>query len=122
MSDMPVLETRDEAVLTITLNRPDALNAFDRAMKEALLKALKAAERDRDARVVVLTGAGRAFSAGQDLKERTAADATPLGVRAPAALQPDHPRHAPAGEADRRRGQRRGRRRRLSRSRSPATC
>ena len=51
-------------------SRPDALNAFDRSMKEALLAALKWAERDSEVRVVVLTGAGRAFSAGQDLKER----------------------------------------------------
>jgi len=62
-------ETSD-AVLTITLDRPDALNAFDRAMKDELLAALKAAERDRAARVLIITGAGRAFSAGQDLKER----------------------------------------------------
>ncbi|CAN5771367.1 2-(1,2-epoxy-1,2-dihydrophenyl)acetyl-CoA isomerase PaaG [soil metagenome] len=62
-------ETSD-AVLTITLDRPDALNAFDRAMKDELLAALKAAERDRAVRVLIITGAGRAFSAGQDLKER----------------------------------------------------
>ncbi len=57
-------------VLTLTLNRPDALNSFNIEMKEALLAALKDAGRDRAVRVVVLTGAGRAFSAGQDLKER----------------------------------------------------
>lgn len=62
-------ETAD-GILTITLDRPDALNAFDRAMKEELLAALKAAERDRATRVLIITGAGRAFSAGQDLKER----------------------------------------------------
>ncbi len=58
------------AILTITLDRPDALNAFDRAMKEELLAAFKAAERDRAVRVLIITGAGRAFNAGQDLKER----------------------------------------------------
>jgi 2-(1,2-epoxy-1,2-dihydrophenyl)acetyl-CoA isomerase len=57
-------------VLTLTLNRPDALNSFNIEMKEALLGALKDAARDKAVRVVVLTGAGRAFSAGQDLKER----------------------------------------------------
>ncbi len=62
-------ETSD-AILTITLDRPDALNAFDRAMKEELLAALKAAERARAVRVLIITGAGRAFNAGQDLKER----------------------------------------------------
>jgi len=63
------METTD-AVLTITLDRADALNAFDRAMKDELLAALKAADRDRAVRVLIITGAGRAFSAGQDLKER----------------------------------------------------
>jgi 2-(1,2-epoxy-1,2-dihydrophenyl)acetyl-CoA isomerase len=60
--------TRDGAVQTITLNRPDVLNAFNRALHAALREALKEA-RDPGVRAVVLTGAGRAFSAGQDLKE-----------------------------------------------------
>jgi 2-(1,2-epoxy-1,2-dihydrophenyl)acetyl-CoA isomerase len=60
--------TRDGAVETITLNRPDVLNAFNRALHVALREALKAA-RDPEVRAVVLTGAGRGFSAGQDLKE-----------------------------------------------------
>jgi len=68
---MPAIRTETtDAVLTITLDRPDALNAFDRAMKGELLAALKAADRDRAVRVLIITGAGRAFSAGQDLKER----------------------------------------------------
>ncbi|HEX6787735.1 MAG TPA: enoyl-CoA hydratase-related protein [Gaiellaceae bacterium] len=60
--------TRDGAVQTITLNRPDVLNAFNRALHAALRDALKEA-RDPEVRAVVLTGAGRGFSAGQDLKE-----------------------------------------------------
>jgi len=60
--------TREGAVQTITLNRPDVLNAFNRALHAALREALKEA-RDPEVRAVVLTGAGRAFSAGQDLKE-----------------------------------------------------
>jgi 2-(1,2-epoxy-1,2-dihydrophenyl)acetyl-CoA isomerase len=60
--------TRDGAVQTITLNRPDVLNAFNRALHKALRAALKEAS-DPDVRAVVLTGAGRGFSAGQDLKE-----------------------------------------------------
>ena len=68
---MPAIRTETtDAVLTITLDRADALNAFDRAMKDELLAALKAADRDRAVRVLIITGAGRAFSAGQDLKER----------------------------------------------------
>ena len=59
---------RDGAVLTITLNRPDKMNAFNRALHDALRGALKEA-RDPAVRAVVLTGAGRAFCAGQDLTE-----------------------------------------------------
>jgi len=70
----------DEAIATIVLDRPDALNAFTVPMKESLLAALHAAEADARVRAVVLTGAGRAFSAGQDLKERLEPDAAPLDV------------------------------------------
>jgi 2-(1,2-epoxy-1,2-dihydrophenyl)acetyl-CoA isomerase len=60
--------TRDGGVQTITLNRPDVLNAFNSALHGALRDALKDA-RDPEVRAVILTGAGRGFSAGQDLKE-----------------------------------------------------
>ena len=79
MSDTVLRETA-QGVLTLTLNRPDALNSFNVEMKEALLAALKDAARDRGARVIVLTGSGRAFSAGQDLKERQAPGAKDLGT------------------------------------------
>src|SRR6476659_2216109 len=79
MSDT-VLAASDAGVLTLTLNRPDALNSFNVEMKEALLAALKDAARNKQVRVVVLTGAGRAFSAGQDLKERQGPGATDLGT------------------------------------------
>jgi 2-(1,2-epoxy-1,2-dihydrophenyl)acetyl-CoA isomerase len=60
--------TRDGAVLTIALNRPDKLNAFDAAMHEAFAAALKGAA-DAEVRAVVLTGSGRGFCVGQDLAE-----------------------------------------------------
>src|SRR6188474_326084 len=60
--------SRDGAVLTITLNRPDVLNAFNAAMHEALGTALEEAA-DSTVRAVVLTGAGRGFCVGQDLTE-----------------------------------------------------
>lgn len=60
-----------EGVYTITLNRPDNLNSFNDEMSFELQKALKEAEKSSDVRCVVLTGAGRAFSAGQDLKARS---------------------------------------------------
>ena len=54
-------------VATITLHRPDALNAFTPVMKQEMLDALDAADDDDDVRVVIVTGAGRAFCAGADL-------------------------------------------------------
>ncbi|HEU5356990.1 MAG TPA: enoyl-CoA hydratase-related protein [Actinocrinis sp.] len=57
------------AVATITLNRPDAMNALDVPTKEALLAALRSASADESVRAVVLTGTGRAFCVGQDLRE-----------------------------------------------------
>jgi len=59
----------EEGVRTITLNRPDKLNAFNEAMLIGLGKAVKGAARDKSVRCVVITGAGRAFGAGQDLDE-----------------------------------------------------
>jgi 2-(1,2-epoxy-1,2-dihydrophenyl)acetyl-CoA isomerase len=61
--------TTESNVLTITLDRPDTFNAFSDQLSTELLGALKGAERDKDVRVVVLTGAGKAFSSGQDLAE-----------------------------------------------------
>jgi 2-(1,2-epoxy-1,2-dihydrophenyl)acetyl-CoA isomerase len=63
-----VESTRAGAVQTITLNRPDKMNAFTRALHVALREALKDA-RDPEVRAVVITGAGRGFCAGQDLTE-----------------------------------------------------
>jgi len=64
-------ETQDH-VATITLNRPDRLNAISAPMLESLSRALRDADLDRDVRVIILTGAGRGFCAGLDLKDLTA--------------------------------------------------
>jgi 2-(1,2-epoxy-1,2-dihydrophenyl)acetyl-CoA isomerase len=69
-----------DAIATVTLDRPESLNALTVAMKDELLKILRSIGRDRSVRAVVLTGAGRAFCAGQDLKERLQPDAAPLAV------------------------------------------
>jgi 2-(1,2-epoxy-1,2-dihydrophenyl)acetyl-CoA isomerase len=74
-----ILTTQDEGVLTITFNRPDTLNAFNSTMGRELLDALKKAERDPEARCIVLTGAGRAFSSGEDLKARQVEGITDFG-------------------------------------------
>jgi 2-(1,2-epoxy-1,2-dihydrophenyl)acetyl-CoA isomerase len=70
----------DGAVATLTLDRPAALNALTIPVKVALRDALTAIATDRSVRVVILTGAGRAFCAGQDLAERDDPDAAPLEV------------------------------------------
>jgi 2-(1,2-epoxy-1,2-dihydrophenyl)acetyl-CoA isomerase len=78
MSEPLVLVTRHGAVCTLTLNRPQSLNAFTTAMHAELRTALNAAADDRQVRCVVLTGAGRGFCAGQDLSDAAIArDATP---------------------------------------------
>jgi 2-(1,2-epoxy-1,2-dihydrophenyl)acetyl-CoA isomerase len=56
-------------ITTITLNRPDRFNAFNNEMSYELQDALKVVKRDDNCRVVVLTGSGKAFCSGQDLKD-----------------------------------------------------
>lgn len=58
---------QDGSVLTITLHRPDVLNALDDALLDRLAAALRMAEQAEDVRAIILTGAGRAFSSGQDV-------------------------------------------------------
>jgi 2-(1,2-epoxy-1,2-dihydrophenyl)acetyl-CoA isomerase len=75
MHEDTILTTREGGVLTLTLNRPAAFNSFTQPMAASLQDALRAADADDAVRCVVLTGEGKAFSAGQDLKEITAEDA-----------------------------------------------
>jgi len=63
----PVLESRRDAVATLTLNRPERLNALNSALGQALLDALNGLAEDTAVRAVVLTGAGRGFCAGGDI-------------------------------------------------------
>lgn len=80
----PLSIDREGGVVTLTLNRPAALNALDRALKEALREAITAIRADRVCRAVVLAGAGRAFCVGQDLREHVGrletADEQPLST------------------------------------------
>lgn len=64
-----LLQHDDQGVRTLTLNRPDTLNALNTDLLRALTKAMQAAERDAGVQCVVLTGAGRAFCSGQDLAD-----------------------------------------------------
>lgn len=72
MSNQSILTQVQDGVARITLNRPEVLNSFDTPMALELQKALAEVARDDSARCVYLTGAGRAFSAGQDLGEAVA--------------------------------------------------
>jgi enoyl-CoA hydratase len=75
-----VLVSRDDAVATVTLNRPEAMNALSRALRIELAAAMRALATDDSVRAIVLTGAGtRAFTAGLDLKE-LGADTGNLGA------------------------------------------
>src|SRR5258706_13484056 len=67
MSDLVLLDV-EEHVATLTLNRPEKLNAFKDDMRDALVPALDRVAGDSEVRVLVITGAGRAFSAGGDIQ------------------------------------------------------
>ena len=71
-SDQPFIYAVADGVATITFNRPDAMNSLDVATKLALRTAVLDAAEDQAVRCVVLTGTGRAFCVGQDLKEHIA--------------------------------------------------
>lgn len=66
---MVVLRDTRDGVQTLTLNRPDKLNALNFALTEGLVQALKEADADPSVRVVIVTGAGRGFCAGADTRE-----------------------------------------------------
>ena len=67
--DSTIITSDDSGVRTITLNRPDVLNAFNTELLKELSQAVRAAEKDKSVRCLVLTGQGRGFSAGQDLAD-----------------------------------------------------
>src|SRR5258707_444981 len=66
-----ILVSNDNGVRSITLNRPDDLNSIDDRVTKELQTELRSIAKDRTVRCLVLTGAGRAFCAGQDLKSAT---------------------------------------------------
>lgn len=73
----------DDHVLTLTLNRPDQLNAFNLDMADELVRAIRQADADEEVRAIVVTGAGKAFCAGMDLSR----DGNVFGLNEE--LQPD---------------------------------
>lgn len=69
MSEPVILVEKSGAVATVTLNRPTAMNALSRELRTAIAETFEALEADKEIRVAILTGAGKAFCAGLDLKE-----------------------------------------------------
>jgi len=72
LKNMPfqcLLYNKEDHVTWITMNRPQSLNALNRGLWHELHQALEMAEKDEDTAVIVITGAGRAFSAGDDIKD-----------------------------------------------------
>ena len=70
METQLIMEERQDQVAVLTLNRPDVMNSFNFGMLRALKERVEAIHFDTEVRVVVITGAGKAFCAGADLKER----------------------------------------------------
>lgn len=71
---------REEAIVTLTLDRPEVLNAYDRRMRDEIFTALRWVDADPEIRVLVVQGAGRAFGSGGDLREFGTAP-SPLAAR-----------------------------------------
>jgi len=69
LSFQNVLYSKEDDIMWITLNRPQVLNALNRGLWRDLYQSLDMAEKDENIRVVIITGAGRAFCAGDDIKE-----------------------------------------------------
>src|SRR5260370_7428229 len=86
-----VLVEQDESVVTLTMNRPDVLNAINTLMLQELTEAVEAVAHNDAIRCVVLAGAGRAFGAGQDPPEFGSAHARNQPPKMSEHLAKDHP-------------------------------
>jgi enoyl-CoA hydratase len=86
-----VLYEKRGSIAIITLNRPDALNAINRQLHRELGEALAEYDRDRETYAAIITGAGRAFCTGRDLKERAIDNAAGIQARASESLSQDQP-------------------------------
>ena len=84
----PLVVEVDGGVAWVRLSRPDAMNALDEALKDALVAALESLAADESVRCVVLTGSGRAFCVGQDLKEHVRSLADESAMPANDVLRP----------------------------------
>ena len=90
-ADRAVIYEKQDLVVVMTLNRPESLNAINRQLHRELSEAILRFDADEHARVAVITGAGRAFCAGRDLKERAEDNASGREVRAGDSMTPENP-------------------------------
>ncbi|MEE4353639.1 MAG: enoyl-CoA hydratase [Desulfatiglans sp.] len=79
MSESVILVEKSKGIATVTLNRPNAMNALSFEMRDHLKKVFEELQRDPETEVVIVTGAGRAFCAGLDLKELSTGGLSPDG-------------------------------------------
>ncbi len=86
-----VLYEKQENIVIITLNRPDSLNAINRQLRQDLAEAITRFDSEPDSFVAVITGAGRAFCAGRDLKERADDNAQGIQAKAGDSMVQDRP-------------------------------
>ena len=86
-----ILYDKQDNIVTITLNRPDSLNSINRQLRRELGEAIEQFDGDSDAYVAIITGKGRAFCAGRDLKERATDNAEGIQARASASMTPESP-------------------------------
>ena len=89
MSERQILTQIEDGILTITLNRPEKLNAFTRDMQQQMIAALDEADADDAVRAIVVTGTGRAFCAGADLSSGGDTFNADARTDRPSGLQPD---------------------------------
>ena len=90
MAETVLYEKRGNVVI-MTLNRPDALNSINRQLRHDLADAITQFDGEEGSYVGIITGAGRAFCAGRDLKERASDNAEGVQARARDSMHPDRP-------------------------------
>ena len=86
-----ILYKKKGNIVTVTLNRPDSLNAINRLLRQELAEAIAEFDGDQEAFVAVITGAGRAFCSGRDLKERADDNAQGVQAKASASMTKESP-------------------------------
>lgn len=95
MAYQTILFDRSEGVGTVTLNRPDQLNAFTPQMLQELMDVFKGMERDPEVRAIIITGAGKAFCGGEDFRSRAENEVAVQPPPAPTNLYNNEPASPP---------------------------